>query len=97
MNFVRKEPHVNSNNEVVIVKIGATEVDGDYSAQIEKLCFIAEEDQKPLTDWTEADVVSLYNSTSSEEDWQTILNADIEAQKNKPSGTFFPGEREWSI
>jgi len=97
MKFVRKEPHVNSNNKVIIVKIGAEEVDGDYSAQIEKLCPIAEEEQKSLTDWTEADVVSLCNSVAVEWDWQTILNADIDAQKNKPIAETFPGEREWAI
>jgi len=97
MEFVRKEPYVNSTTEVVSIKIGAREVDGDYSAQIEKFCPIAEAEQKSLADWTESDVVALCNSTAAEEDWQAILNADIAGQKNEPVATVFPGEREWSL
>ena len=89
MEFITKQPYVNSSNKVVSVTIGAKEIDGDYSADIEKSCSIVEAEQKLLPDWTEAELDALCTSTATEQDWQVKLNADIAAQKDKPEAGYF--------
>ena len=95
MEFVRKEPYVNTTTEVVRVKIGVKEVDGDYSAQIEKFVDIVEAEQKLLELWTEAELTTLCNDTATAEDWQVKLDADIAAQKNPIVAACFPREGDW--
>ena len=90
MEFTTRQPYVNSSDKVVSVTIGAKEVDGEYSAEVEKSCSIAEAEQKLLTNWTEAEIDALCTSTATEQNWQAKLNADIAAQKeDKPVASFF--------
>ena len=90
MEFTTRQPYVNSSDKVVSVTIGAKEVDGEYSAEVEKSCSIAEAEQKILADWTEAEIDALCTSTATEQNWQAKLNADIAAQKDgKPVAAFF--------
>ena len=90
MEFTIRQPYVNSSDKVVSVTIGAKEVDGEYSAEVEKSCSIAEAEQKLLTNWTEAEIDALCTSTATEQNWQAKLNADIAAQKeDKPVASFF--------
>ena len=91
MEFTIRQPYVNSSDKVVSITIGAIEVDGEYSADIEKSCSIAEAEQKLLTDWTESDIDAFCTSTATEQGWQAILDANIETQKEeKPVASFFP-------
>ena len=90
MEFVTKQPFVNSTTKVVSVTIGAKEVDGDFTAWIEKSVDIAEAGQKSLELWTDAELTTLCNKTATAEDWQVKLDADIAAQKLNPVATVFP-------
>ena len=90
MEFVTKQPFVNSTTKVVSVTIGAKEVDGNYIAWIEKVCSIAEAEQKSLELWTEAELTTLCNDTATAEDWQAKLDADIAVQKDNPVATVLP-------
>ena len=90
MEFVTKRPFVNSTTKVVSVTIGAKEVDGEYSAAIEKSVDIAAAEQKSLGEWTEAELTTLCNDTATAEDWQAKLDADIAVQKDNPVATVFP-------
>ena len=90
MEFTNRQPFVNSSNEVVSITISAKEVDGDYTATIEKVHTIAEAEQKLLPDWTEAEVETLSTSIATEQGWQAILDAKIAEQKvEKPVASFF--------
>ena len=89
MEFTNRQPFVNSSNKVVSITISAKEVDGDYTATIEKVHTIAEAEQKILADWTEAEIDALCTSTATEQDWEAKLNADIAAQKEKPEAGYF--------
>ena len=90
MEFVTKQPFVNSTTKVVSVTIGAKEVDGNYTAWIEKVCPIDEAEQKSLELWTEAELTTLCDDTATAEDWQVKLDADIAVQKDNPIATVFP-------
>ena len=90
MEFVTKRPFVNSTTKVVSVTIGAKEVDGEYSAAIEKSVDIAAAEQKSLGEWTEAELTTLCNDTATADGWQAILDGDIAAQKDEPVASVFP-------
>ena len=89
MEFTNRQPFVNSSNKVVSITISAKEVDGDYTATIEKVHTIAEAEQKLLPDWTEAEVETISTTFATEQGWQDKLNADIAAQKEKPEAGYF--------
>ena len=89
MEFVRKEPFV-KDNKVVSIVVGATEVDGDYSAYIDIVCQIDEEDQKALSAWTESEVDDFCDECAEDHDWQTILGAQIQSKKDAPVPESFP-------
>ena len=90
MEFVTKQPFVNSTTKVVSVTIGAKEVDGNYIAWIEKVCSIAEAEQKSLELWTEAELTTLCNDTATADGWQALLDAQIADQKDEPVASVFP-------
>jgi len=90
MEFTKRDPFVNSSNKVVSLLIAAKEVDGEYSADIEKTYTLTAAEQKLLPDWTEAEVVTICNTFATEQGWQAILDADIAAQKEeKPEPAYF--------
>ena len=89
MEFVTKRPFVNSTTKVVSVTIGAKEVDGEYSAAIEKSVDIAAAEQKSLGEWTEAELTTLCNDTATADGWQALLDAQIADQKDEPVASDF--------
>ena len=89
MEFVRKEPFV-KDNKVVSIVVGATEVDGDYSAYIDMGCQIYEADQKALSAWTESEVDDFCDNCAEDNDWQTALDSQIQSKKDAPVPESFP-------
>ena len=89
MDFVRKEPFV-KDNKVVSIVVGATEVDGDYSAYIDRVCQIDEEDQKALSAWTESEVDDFCDECAEEHNWQETLDNQVQAKSNAPVPESFP-------
>jgi hypothetical protein len=89
MDFVRKEPFV-KDSKVVSIVVGATEVDGDYSAYIDRVCQIDEEDQKALSAWTESEVDDFCDECAEDHDWQATLNAAIQGKKDAAVPEKFP-------
>lgn len=89
MEFVRKEPFV-KDNKVVSIVVGATEVDGDYSAYIDTVCQIYEADQKALSAWTESEVDDFCDECAEDNDWQTVLDNQVQAKKDAPVPESFP-------
>ena len=89
MDFTRKEPFV-KDNKVVSIVVGATEVDGDYSAYIDTVCQIDEEDQKALSAWTESEVDDFCDECAEDHDWQTALDSQIQSKKDAPVPESFP-------
>ena len=89
MDFVRKEPFV-KDSKVVSIVVGATEVDGDYSAYIDTSCPIDAADQKALSAWTESEVDNFCDDCAEEHDWQTVLDHEVQAKKDAPVPESFP-------
>ena len=89
MEFIRKEPFV-KDNKVVSIVVGATEIDGDYSAYIDASCSIDEADQKALSAWTESEVDDFCDECAEDHDWQTALDSQIQSKKDAPVPESFP-------
>jgi len=89
MDFVRKEPFV-KDNKVVSIVVGATEVDGDYSAYIDRSCPIDAADQKALSAWTESEVDDFCDECAEHHNWQEILDTAIQGKKDAAVPEKFP-------
>mgnify|MGYP003139442321 CR=1 FL=1 len=89
MNFTRKEPFV-KDNKVISIVVGATEVDGDYSAYIDTPCSIDEVDQKALSEWTSSELDAFCSQCAVDHNWQEMLDSSIQSQKDSPVAEQFP-------
>ena len=89
MDFVRKEPFV-KGNKVVSITVGATEVDGDYSAYIDRVCKIDEADQKALSAWTKSEVDDFCDECAEDNNWQETLDNRVQSKRDAPVPESFP-------
>ena len=80
MEFVRQEPVVVGGN-VVSINLGATEVDGVYTAYVDANVAIPAEEQKALESWTQEELDTFSTTAATNENFTSILANQINNQK----------------